>query len=282
MRLSHWREYVQLMRLDKPIGIFLLLWPTLWGLWLAAPELPDGLILTVFVLGVILMRSAGCVINDYADRHWDKEVERTQNRPLTSGRVSEKEALSLFMILCLMSFGLVLLLDWKTVLMSLVAVVLAGLYPFMKRHTHWPQVFLGMAFAWAIPMGFMAIQGTVPLLAWVVFAATVVWAVVYDTMYAMVDYEDDLKVGIKSTAVLFGQYCADWVAGFQLLLLGLLVWAGQLAQLGWPYWASLVIVSLFFLKQQKWIRTGHTKAYFDAFLNNHWVGLSVFAGIAIS
>jgi 4-hydroxybenzoate polyprenyltransferase len=276
------RHYWRLMRLDRPIGIFLLLWPTLWALWLASDGLPDWLILSVFVAGVVLMRSAGCVINDYADRDWDKAVERTAHRPITSGLVSPKEALWLFAGLCLVAFGLVLLLNWQTIAASFVAVFLAILYPFTKRFTHWPQVFLGAAFAWAVPMAFIAQTANwPPLSGWLLFAATLIWALIYDTQYALVDKEDDLKVGIKSTAIYFGERVGLWIGSFQLVFLLLLSGVGWLADLGVAYWFSLIGVALLFTQQQGLIKKGRAGA-FKAFLENHWVGLAVFAGMALS
>lgn len=198
-------QYAQLTRLNRPIGNFLLLWPMLWGLWIAAKGLPDLKVLVVFVLGVLIMRAAGCVINDYADRDFDGHVKRTTHRPMANGRVSEREALTLFVVLCLVAFGLVLLMNPLTIALSLVAVALAATYPFMKRYTHFPQVHLGAAFGWAIPMAFAAQTGAVAPVAWLLFLSAVLWATIYDTQYAMVDRDDDLKIGVKSTAVLFGQ-----------------------------------------------------------------------------
>jgi 4-hydroxybenzoate polyprenyltransferase len=276
------RIYWRLMRLDRPIGIFLLLWPTLWALWLASDGLPNWLILSVFVAGVVLMRSAGCVINDYADRHWDKHVARTANRPITSGQVSPKEALLLFAGLCLVAFGLVLLLNWQTIAASFVAVFLAILYPFTKRFTHWPQVFLGAAFAWAVPMAFIAQTADwPPLSGWLLFAATLIWALIYDTQYALVDKEDDLKVGIKSTAIYFGERVGLWIGVFQLVFVVLLSVVGVLVSLGLAYWFALMAVALLFMQQQGLIKKGRAGA-FKAFLDNHWVGLVVFAGFALS
>ncbi len=198
-KLSAW---IRLMRLDRPVGIWLVLWPALWALWLGAGGMPDGWILFVFIAGAVLMRSAGCVINDYADRHFDPHVKRTCTRPLACGEVSPKEALVLFVALCLLAFTLVLTLNRATVLWSLGAVALAALYPFTKRWTYWPQAFLGAAFAWAVPMGFAATTGSVPAAAWALYAAVLIWALVYDGYYAMVDREDDARIGVKSPAVL--------------------------------------------------------------------------------
>lgn len=276
------RLYGQLMRLDRPIGIFLLLWPTLWALWLAGQGAPSPWIVGIFVAGVVLMRSAGCVINDYADRDWDKHVQRTAHRPLTAGLISSAEALILFSVLCLLAFALVLMLNWQTQLASLVAVFLAVLYPFTKRFTHWPQAFLGAAFAWAVPMAYFALTATWPPLAgWLVFAATLVWALIYDTQYALVDKEDDVRVGIKSTAIVLGDRVGLWIGVFQGIFLILLAIIGGLTQLGLAYWFALMGVSVLFVQQQSLMKKGRTGC-FKAFIDNHWVGLVVFAGIALS
>lgn len=271
--------YARLARLNRPIGNFLLLWPTLWALWLAAEGVPRPDVLVVFVLGVLVMRAAGCVINDYADRDFDRHVKRTQSRPLTTGAVTEREALVLFAVLCLIAFALVLLMNRLTVLLSLGGVLLAATYPFMKRHTHLPQVHLGAAFGWAAPMAFAAQTGAVPILAWLVFAASVVWATVYDTEYAMVDRDDDLKVGIKSTAVLFGVHDRAMIALLQMLLTLLLAVIGWRAGLGLPYMLALVIASSLFVRQQWLIRDRSREGSFRAFLNNNIYGGVVFAGI---
>ncbi len=280
LTLTHWPEYKQLMRLDKPIGIYLLLWPTAWALWLAADGFPDLTMLLVFGLGVVLMRSAGCVINDYADRNFDGAVERTKNRPLAAGRVSSREALQLFVLLLVLSASLLLFLNWQTVLLSGVAVLLAAVYPFMKRVTHLPQVVLGAAFSWGMPMSFMAIQGQLPLLVWVLYGANLLWTVAYDTFYAMVDQEDDVKIGVKSTARLFGRY-GFWIIGLlQLGTLALLDWACQLAGLGEAYSYALLAVLLLFFYQHRIARQGRDGC-FRAFLHNHYVGAVVFAGIVL-
>ncbi len=276
----HLADYLRLMRVDRPIGVFLLLWPTWWALWLAAGGFPDPKVWLVFTAGVFLMRSAGCVINDYADRHIDPHVARTRDRPLAAGRVSPREALALFGLLCLIAFALVLLLDWKTVALSLVAVVLAAVYPFMKRITHLPQVVLGAAFAWAIPMAFMAEQGQVPPLAWLLFLVTVAWTVAYDTWYAMVDREDDLRIGVKSTAILFASHDRLIIGLLQVGVLAGLVLVGREGGLGWPYWLGLAVGAGLFLYQQWITRSREGPACFRAFLNNNWFGAAVFAGIA--
>ncbi len=272
-------QYALLMRLNRPIGILLLLWPTLWGLWIASEGNPDGLVAFVFVTGVILMRSAGCVINDFADRKIDPQVQRTRNRPIASGKVSAKEALILFAVLCLTAFLLVLLMNRFTILLSFVAVLLAASYPFMKRYTYLPQAFLGAAFGWSVPMVFAAQTGEVPQVAWLLFTGVVVWAMVYDTMYAMVDREDDLRIGVKSTAILFGEADRVIIGGLQLTLLVILLLVGQQLKLGLYYYAGLVAASGFGVYQQYLIHQREPVKCFKAFLNNNWFGAIIFAGL---
>ncbi|WJW76790.1 4-hydroxybenzoate octaprenyltransferase [Thiohalobacter sp. IOR34] len=274
-------QYYLLMRLDRPIGILLLLWPTLWALWMAAGGLPDLQVLLVFVAGVVLMRSAGCVINDFADRRIDPHVRRTRERPIAAGRVSPREALLLFAVLCLAAFALVLTLNRLTVLLSFGALALAALYPFTKRYTRLPQVVLGAAFGWAIPMAFAAQTGEVPRLAWLLFTVNVLWATAYDTMYAMVDREDDLKIGVKSTAILFGEADRLVIGVLQLLVLLGLVLAGRLASLGLLYHFGLLLAAGFALYQQYLIRRRDAEGCFAAFLNNNWFGAAVFVGIVL-
>ncbi len=273
--------YAKLARADRPIGNFLLLWPMLWALWLAADGLPRCGVLVVFVLGVLVMRAAGCVINDYADRDFDRHVKRTQSRPLTTGAVSEREALGLFGGLCLVAFGLVLLMNTLTIALSLVGVVLVMSYPFMKRYTHLPQVHLGIAFGWAVPMAYAAQLGRVEPVAWLVFVAAVVWATIYDTEYAMVDRDDDVKIGIKSTAVLLGDYDRAVIALLQVLMTLLLVLIGWHAQLGAIYYASLVLASGLFIYQQWLIRERSREGSFRAFMTNNVYGGIVFAGMVL-
>ena len=249
LQSSKWRDYRQLMRLDKPIGTYLLLWPTYWALWLASGGMPEWSMLLVFTLGVVLMRAAGCVINDYADRNFDGHVERTKNRPLAAGLVSSDEALQLFFVLLLCSASLLLFLSPATQLLSLVAVVLAVLYPFMKRFTYLPQFVLGAAYSWGIPMAAMAATGTIPLWIWGLYLANLLWTVAYDTFYAMVDMQDDQKIGVKSTALLFGRYCHPIIAGLQLLFLILMVWVGLQNNLGLFFYAALVLVLFSFIHQ---------------------------------
>jgi 4-hydroxybenzoate polyprenyltransferase len=279
--LDRAKQYSLLARLDRPIGILILLWPALWALWVASDGKPDPLVFTVFCLGVVLMRSAGCIINDYADRNFDPHVERTKLRPIAAGKVAPKEALVVFVVLCLAAFGLVLLLNIYTILLSFVAAFLAASYPFMKRYTQLPQAYLGIAFGWAVPMAFAAQLNSIPAVAWVIYLAVVLWALVYDTMYAMVDKDDDLKIGIKSTAILFGDYDRHIMAVFQLIIIGLLVTVGLMQQLGWAYYLGLTVAGGLFIYQQKLIFHRDKKQCFQAFLNNNWFGLAVFSGIFI-
>ena len=274
-------QYVRLTRLDRPIGTLLLLWPTLWSLWLASGGRPDPLVTAVFVAGVVLMRSAGCVINDYADRAIDPHVRRTRSRPLARGAVSPREALVLFAVLTLIAFGLVLLMNRMTVALSVVAVILAITYPFMKRHTHLPQVHLGLAFGWAVPMAWTAQTGHLPPLeGWLLLVATVLWAVAYDTMYAMVDREDDRHIGVKSTAILFGDLDRVLIGAFQLATLGVLIVVGVVADLGLFWYLGLGVAAALGAYQQVLIRDREPRQCFRAFLNNNWVGGAVFAGLA--
>jgi 4-hydroxybenzoate polyprenyltransferase len=281
LQASHWRFYQQLMRLDKPIGTYLLLWPTGWALWLASAGLPEFQLIAVFALGVLLMRSAGCVINDYADRGFDGAVERTKNRPLAAGQVSPTEALQLFAVLVLLSASLLLWLDWHTVLLAPVALALAACYPLMKRVTQLPQVVLGAAFSWGMVMSFMAVQGQLPLLCWLLYGANLCWTVAYDTFYAMVDQADDEKIGVKSSARFFGRYTLWAIALLQLAMLALLEWAGSLAGLGQPFSIALVLTLVCFFYQHRLARQGRDGC-FRAFLHNHYVGLIIFVGIVLS
>lgn len=274
-------QYARLARLDRPIGNFLLLWPMLWALWIAAEGVPDPLVLVVFVLGVLVMRAAGCVINDFADRNIDGHVKRTKLRPMAQGKVSAREALTLFVILCLVAFGLVLLMNRLTILLSFVAVALAATYPFMKRYTHLPQVHLGAAFGWAVPMAFAAQANALPPIAWLLFISAVVWATVYDTQYAMVDRDDDLKIGVKSTAVLFGEADRLIVGILQALMLITLVVAGQQVGLGWTWYLGLAIAAALFVYQQWLMRDRERQACFRAFLNNNVLGGIVFLGVVL-
>jgi len=275
------QQYWQLARFDKPIGILLLLWPALWALWIASNGKPDGLVFTVICAGVLVMRAAGCVINDYADREFDPHVERTKQRPLAAGKVSPKEALILFALLCAVAFGLVLLLNLYTILLSFIAVFLAGSYPFMKRYTQLPQAYLGIAFGFAVPMAFSAQTNSIPAVAWLLYLVTILWALVYDTMYAMVDKEDDLKIGVKSTAILFGQYDRQIIGLLQITILVLLVMIGKTQGLGSFYDIGLMVAAGLSVYQQKLIFQRDRALCFKAFLNNHWFGMAVFVGLLL-
>lgn len=272
-------QYALLVRLDRPIGILLLLWPTLWGLWIAAEGFPDISVLLVFVFGVILMRSAGCILNDIADKRFDIHVNRTKNRPLVNGNVSSLEALAVAFGLVFIAFLLVLTMNWLTVQLSFIAIMLAGIYPFMKRYTYLPQFFLGLTFGWSIPMAFAAQTGSIPQIAWLLLIANILWSVVYDTMYAMVDREDDLKIGVKSTAILFDDADRVIIGIIQALVLITLIMTGKQAQLGIYFYTGLFIASCFFLYQLRMIWDRKPEQCMQAFLNNNWFGLIVFAGL---
>jgi len=276
-----WQAIKLITRMDKPIGTYLLLWPTFWALWIASDGFPSLHLLFVFSLGVFIMRSAGCVINDIADMKIDGKVERTKNRPLISGLITKKEAIDLFGVLIGIALGLVLTLSWPTVYLSIVAVVLASIYPFMKRYTQLPQIFLGAAFSWGIIMAFSEAQGEIPQVAWLLFLANLLWTVAYDTMYAMVDREDDLQIGVKSTAILFANNDKRIIGFLQLAVLAILFTVGEMLAFGWPYQLSLIIVAGLFSYQQMLIANRQRDACFKAFLHNHWVGLIVFFGIFI-
>lgn len=275
------RQYWLLARFDRPIGILILLWPALWALWVASNGKPDALVLTVICSGVVIMRAAGCVINDYADREFDPHVERTKQRPIAAGKVSPKEALIFFLVLITIAFGLVLLLNIYTILLSFGGAFLAASYPFMKRYTQLPQAYLGIAFGWAVPMSFSAQTNTIPLVAWIMFLAVVLWALVYDTMYAMVDKDDDLKIGVKSTAILFGDYDRHIMAVLQVIILGLLVAIGIMQTSGLAYYLGLSVAAGLFVYQQKLIFHRDKALCFKAFLNNNWFGLAVFMGLFV-
>jgi len=274
--------YFRLTRLDKPIGIYLLLWPTYWALFLAAGGWPDVDLLIIFTLGVIVMRSAGCVINDYADREIDKHIERTQGRPIASGEVSPKSALVLFFALTALAFGLVLLTNTLTIQLSFVAVALASLYPFTKRWTQLPQFVLGLAFGMSVLMAFSAQTGGIPVEAYWIFAANIVWTLIYDTMYAMADREEDLKIGMKSSAILFAKYDRIIIGILQISLLLIFLKIGNLFDLGLLYQLSTLIISILMIYHQYWIKNRQKTACFKAFLHNHYIGLTLFAGILVS
>ncbi len=281
-QMTKWQAYSRLMRIDKPIGILLLLWPTLWALWLANRAMPPLPVLIVFVAGVFVMRAAGCVINDYADRKVDGHVERTKLRPLASGAVTAKEAKMLFVVLGLIAFGLVLSMNLMTIMLSVVGLALAWVYPFMKRYTHLPQVVLGAAFGWAIPMAWAAVSESLPLVCWLVFLANICWTVAYDTQYAMVDREDDLKIGVKSTAILFGQYDKLIIGLLQLATLGLMALVGTRLHLNGAFYWTLLLAGGLFVYQQKLIAKRARQACFQAFLNNNYVGLVLFLGVLMN
>lgn len=276
------RAYWQLARFDRPIGSLLLLWPTLWALFLAADGWPSPHVLVVFVLGVIFMRAAGCVINDFADRNFDGHVKRTCQRPMPSGKVSEREALGLFGLLVLISFLLVLTMNTLTISLSVIGLALAAAYPFMKRYTHLPQLVLGVAFGWSIPMAYAAQSGQLPLAAWLLFAANILWTIAYDTQYAMVDRDDDLKIGIKSTAILFGRFDKMIIGMLQLGTLLLLTAVGGVLGLSQIFYWFLLLVAMLFVYQQMLIKQRQREDCFRAFLNNNYVGMVICIGLAVS
>ncbi|HCG7963556.1 TPA: 4-hydroxybenzoate octaprenyltransferase [Vibrio parahaemolyticus] len=276
------KAYWQLMRMDRPIGSLLLLWPTVWALVIAAQGIPSLDVLIVFVLGVFLMRSAGCVINDFADRKVDGHVKRTKQRPLPSGKVTAKEAIGLFLVLAVSSFLLVLTMNPLTIQLSFAGLVLAFIYPFMKRYTHIPQLFLGLAFSWAIPMAWAAQTGELPVMVWFVFVINALWTIAYDTQYAMVDRDDDLKIGIKSTAILFGRHDKLIIGVLQLVTLAMLVGLGQFYQLGQSYYWTVLIAASLFVYQQRLIRHRERDLCFRAFLNNNYVGMVIAIGLLVA
>jgi 4-hydroxybenzoate polyprenyltransferase len=275
------RPYWQLTRMNRPIGILLLLWPTLTALWIAAGGLPDIKILLIFIAGVVLMRAAGCAVNDFADRHIDGQVWRTENRPLATGALTAKQALLTFVVLALIAFMLVLLLNPFTIALSLVAVLLAAVYPFMKRFTYLPQLVLGMAFGWAIPMAFAAQTNALPAIVWWLFVANIIWTTMYDTFYAMADREDDLQAGVKSTAILFGKNDLLIQAFLQLGYLLIMVLIGLQLQLGLLFYLGLLIAAMLFIYQQRLSKHRERHACLKAFLNNNWVGAVVFFSIVL-
>ena len=276
------QQYYLLMRMDRPIGTWLLLWPAFWALWIAAEGIPPVSIMVIFALGVFIMRSAGCVINDYADRNIDKHIERTKNRPITSGKVSPREALGLFAVCIMIAFLLVLFLNVYTILLSFIALLLAAIYPFMKRYTHYPQIVLGMAFSWAIPMAFAAQLNHIPGVAWVLYFVTILWIVSYDTMYAMADREEDLKIGVKSTAIIFADYDKLLIALLQLAFTVGMFSVAWLVQAGLFFYLGIAASIVFSIYQQYLIRNRDKKTCFQAFLNNHWLGMLIFIGIFLN
>jgi 4-hydroxybenzoate polyprenyltransferase len=276
------RDYVRLTRLDRPIGIWLLLWPTLWAVWIAGRGKPEAQIFLIFVAGTVLMRSAGCAVNDYADRSFDAHVKRTESRPLAQGRISTTEALMVFGVLALGALVLVLQLNRTTLLWAVAGAFVAVCYPFVKRFTSLPQLWLGFAFGWGIPMAFEAQLEHVPRVAWLFFVANVLWVTAYDTLYAMVDRDDDVKIGVRSTAILFGDSDRHIIAVLQGLTLLSLYLAGQLLNMRWWYYGGLIAGALFFVHQLWLIRDRDRDACFRAFLNNNYFGMSVFIGILLS
>ena len=278
--LKRLKNYAELMRLDKPIGTFLLLWPTLWSIWLASEGQPQAKIIIIFLLGVLTMRSAGCVINDFADRKFDPFVERTKNRPLARGDVSAFEALMLFAGLSLIGIFLALQLNYKTQLFAVAGGCITIIYPFIKRFFSIPQLILGIAFGWACPMAFTAQIGNVTKLGWIVFTTAIIWAVIYDTFYAMSDRKDDLKIGIKSTAILFGRHDLLIIFGSQLLMIINLIYIGKIAELGYLFYVSIGISAIFMMYQQWLARDRVSQNCFAAFMNNNYVGMTIFIGIS--
>jgi 4-hydroxybenzoate polyprenyltransferase len=275
------RNYGRLMRIDKPVGIYLLLWPTLWALWLSSEGHPSQGVFVVFILGVFFMRSAGCVLNDWVDRKIDPYVERTRSRPIASGAVTPAEALVLFVALGLIAVGLASMLNRPAQMLAIVAATLTVAYPFVKRFVSVPQFILGAAFGWAVPMAFAAQTGEIPQLAWLVFGAALIWAVIYDTFYAMCDREDDLRIGVKSTAILFGEVDLFVIAGLQVVMLLALVLVGARAELGIWYYLSVAVAAGLMAYHQWLARDRHADGCFAAFRNNHLIGAAIFIGIVL-
>jgi len=270
------------MRFDKPIGILLLLWPTLWALWIAGEGHPSIRNVLIFCTGVVLMRAAGCIMNDVADRDFDPHVERTRSRPLASGELTVQQALIAFFILMLLAFGLVLMTNALTIKLAFAGALLASTYPFFKRWTHFPQVVLGLAFGWGIPMAFAAENGYVAAVAWLILLINVIWSVIYDTLYAMVDRDDDISIGLKSTAILFGSYDLLILRLLKMVMIALLVWLGLELQLSTPWFTGVTIAAVLFARQQYLVRNRDRDACFSAFLNNNWVGLVIWVGLLVN
>ncbi|MGB5290906.1 MAG: 4-hydroxybenzoate octaprenyltransferase [Lysobacterales bacterium] len=277
-----WNAFWRLMRFDRPIGILLLLWPTLWALWIAGEGHPSAKNILIFCTGVILMRAAGCIMNDVADRDFDPHVERTRNRPLASGELTVRQALAAFFVLMILAFGLVLMTNALTIKLAFAGAILASSYPFFKRWTHFPQVVLGVAFGWGIPMAFAAETGQVIPAAWLILLINVIWSVIYDTLYAMVDREDDISIGLKSTAIFFGQNDLLILRLLKVLMLALLIWLGFILPLSWPWFAGVAVASVLFIRQQYEVRNRGRDACFKAFLNNNWVGVAIWVGLLAS
>ena len=276
-----WNALWRLMRFDRPIGILLLLWPTLWALWIAGDGSPSAKNILIFCTGVVLMRAAGCIMNDVADRDFDPHVERTRSRPLASGELTVRQALLTFFIVMLLAFGLVLMTNALTVKLAFAGAVLASTYPFFKRWTHLPQVVLGLAFGWGIPMAFAAETGHVASAAWWILVINVIWSVIYDTLYAMVDRDDDISIGLKSTAILFGRSDLLILRVLKILMIALLVWLGLQLHFSWPWFAGVAVAAALFIQQQYLVRNRDRDACFKAFLNNNWVGVAIWVGLLI-
>jgi len=276
---TKWNALWRLMRFDKPIGTLLLLWPTLWALWIAGDGRPSLKNVLIFCTGVVLMRAAGCIMNDVADRDFDPHVERTRTRPLASGELTVREALAAFFVLMALAFGLVLMTNALTIKLAFAGAVLASTYPFFKRFTHFPQVVLGIAFGWGIPMAFAAETGHVAPAAWLILLINVIWSVIYDTLYAMVDRDDDISIGLKSTAILFGRFDLLIIRVLKIVMVALLVWLGLLLDLSWPWFAGVAVAAALFVWQQIRARDRGRETCFWAFRNNNWVGVAIFAGL---
>lgn len=274
-----WHALWRLMRFDRPIGILLLLWPTLWALWIAGDGSPSTKNILIFCTGVILMRAAGCIMNDVADRDFDPHVERTRNRPIASGELTVREALLTFFVVMLLAFGLVLMTNILTIKLAFAGALLASSYPFFKRWTHFPQVVLGLAFGWGIPMAFTAETGSLPSVAWLILLINVIWSVIYDTLYAMVDRDDDLAIGLKSTAILFGRHDLLILRILKITMIVLLIVLGLWLRLSWPWFAGVAVAAILFGWQQYQVRDRGRDACFKAFLNNNWVGLVIWLGL---
>jgi 4-hydroxybenzoate polyprenyltransferase len=274
-----WNALWRLMRFDRPIGILLLLWPTLWALWIAGDGSPSAKNILIFCTGVVLMRAAGCIMNDVADRDFDPHVERTRCRPLASGELTVRQALVAFFALMLLAFGLVLMTNVLTIKLAFAGALLASTYPFFKRWTHFPQVILGLAFGWGIPMAFAAETGQIASVAWLILLINVIWSVIYDTLYAMVDRDDDISIGLKSTAIMFGRFDLLIIRVLKILMIALLVLLGLKLQFSWPWFAGVAIAGILFARQQYLVRDRDRDACFNAFLNNNWVGVAVWTGL---
>ncbi len=277
-----WNAYWRLMRFDRPIGILLLLWPTLWALWIAGDGSPSAKNILIFCTGVVLMRAAGCIMNDVADRGFDPHVERTRNRPLASGELTVRQAILAFIVLMLLAFGLVLMTNILTIQLAFAGAVLASTYPFFKRWTHLPQVILGLAFGWGIPMAFAAETGQIAPAAWLILLINVIWSVIYDTLYAMVDREDDISIGLKSTAILFGQNDLVIIRLLKILMIALLLLLGLWLQFSWPWFAGVAVAAVLFVRQQVLVKNRERDACFNAFLNNNWVGVAIWTGLLLT